>query len=108
MARDELDLETLERAIASIFKFAREELKVSAIPIVEDAYWTVAGSDKYDFSREPSQMNVGSLRDDWELVCGALDRDGALVPLTLMHVAPLLGYLAHSIPSYSTPQPDAG
>lgn len=63
----------------------------------EDYYWTVASEELYEFRTAPTNLNVGSLCDDLEFLSSLEGDEKMAVSRMLIHVAPLLRYLATKI-----------
>ena len=97
----------LRDAINGILDFIEKDLGMTEVELGKDHYWEFL--DKYSLeSPLPAQLAAGSLIDDWEFVASAAKHKEQLLPLTLMHVAPLLHALAQAVPSYrdSSEAPD--
>jgi hypothetical protein len=62
-----------------------------------DFYWEVPPESLYLVRDEQPKLDVGRLSDDWEFIRPiAADANGA-TPLALIHLAPLLRYLAERV-----------
>lgn len=70
----------------------------------EDLYWEVDECVRYDFSRTPDgkDFTAGQLYDDWHFLTPLLDNPEEAHPVMLLHLAPLLRYMALNIPHQNT------
>jgi len=86
---------------------------VYEIPITAsaDLYWDIDGEHLYDMTKRPPELTpeltVGRLSDDWQFLSPLLTDDQQAFPLMLIHVAPLLRYIANKSSSLRA-MPNAG
>lgn len=59
-----------------------------------DFYWEVPLESLYAVKTSQPQLDVGRLSDDWEFIRPIADDPQAATPLALIHLAPILRYLA--------------
>jgi hypothetical protein len=99
MASAEIDLKSLRVAVNAVLDHIIEDLSLDAIPIdvAEDQYWKCSHSELNDMSKMPSGWDVGSLRDDMDFVKLIGRGQSADVSYNLVHVAPLLRYIAEKV-----------
>ena len=103
MSRDELDIRALRRVTSQIFDFIQNELKLDRVKLGRDFYWSVPHDALHDVGNPPKELVVGSLIDDLGFATSA-DKDGdQAIPLTLIHIAPILRALATVVPGYKPP-----
>ena len=89
-----IDIADLKEKINLILTHIAVDLGKNQVPLVEGFYWDVSDKDLYSTEKERPEFDVGSLVDDLDfLVSMSSERDQA-VSLMLLHVAPILRYLA--------------
>ena len=91
-----INLAELRRIVDALLVNAEKEFGPE-IPLDHDYYWDTSGPGIYDMSQPaPPNDEVGSLGDSWEFLFDMRERDIAQEGpyLILLHVAPLLRYLA--------------
>jgi hypothetical protein len=93
----EINVTKLRSITNAIFLHIEKDLQVTSVPLDEDYYWTVAPEELYQFRNAPTNLNVGSLCDDLEFLSPVEGDEKMAVSLLLLHVAPLLTYLATKI-----------
>ena len=98
MAKPEIDLVALKTAIDAVFEHLTEDLGLKTVPIddAEDFYWD-PGLAAYDVSRKPHLDGVGRLSDDVHFVALIRRGEGGDISYNLVHVAPLLRYIAEKV-----------
>jgi hypothetical protein len=53
------------RAMTATLLRHLETLKSDEVEIPHDYFWHIPAADKYDVAKEPSDLTVGQLSDDW-------------------------------------------
>lgn len=92
-----INLTELKSAIDAIFLHMTDGLGLHEIPLSQDYYAEVPEESLYAVGQAIESPSVGSLVDDLRFLNGmSRDKDEA-VSLMLMHVAPLLRYIAHKV-----------
>jgi hypothetical protein len=79
------------------------DLKMRSVELSRDFYWSTSDEELYEVDRKPRDLAVGSLVDDFHFVAAAHKDPDQAIPVTLMHVAPLLKWLSRAVPSYVPP-----
>lgn len=101
MERNEsVRIDALREVVNRILDFIEKDLGRPEVPLTANFYWSLDERTLYSMDRQPEQLDCGSLIDDWEFVRSAFDHPHQSIPLTLLHVAPLLRMLATAVPSY--------
>ena len=101
MAKSEsVKIETLREVVNRILDFIEKDLGRPEVTLAKNFYWSLDDETLYSMESQPQQLDCGSLLDDWEFVRSASDHPHQSIPLTLLHVAPLLRMLATAVPSY--------
>lgn len=92
----QIDIAALQKQINAIFEHILQIQEVEKVNLEEDYYWHLHSNSRYDVTKEPCKMGIGSLADDLEFLSdeSVIDDISNTSPLMLMHVAPLLEYLA--------------
>ena len=97
MSAKEINISELRSKINLIFDHIERNLEIGVVEIAEDQdyYWDSAFASA-STNRDPPAPDVGRLRDDLEflLMLSSAEESPSLM---LMHVAPLLRYLAHRL-----------
>jgi hypothetical protein len=101
MASVEIDVKSLRTAVNAILDHLVEDLGIEKIPIDnnEDFYWNCPVSEIHDMSKAPIGLDVGSLRDDVDFVKLIRRGQSGDISYNLVHVAPLLRYIAEKVKS---------
>jgi hypothetical protein len=50
-----------------------ENLGINSVEITEDYYWDIPEEQKYNILKEPKELDVGQLTDDWEFLLKVLE-----------------------------------
>lgn len=79
-----------------IFEHIERDLRVEVVKIEEDYYWAIHPPELYDPAKEPANLTIGQLYEDWEFLANMRHRQDAVSPM-LDKVAPLLRYLGQKI-----------
>ncbi|MGL5803832.1 MAG: hypothetical protein ACRC2R_27535 [Xenococcaceae cyanobacterium] len=59
-----VDLNVLEKASHIIFEYWQKE-GIQKIEVEEDFYWNISTKERYDPYKEPQDLDLGQLSDDW-------------------------------------------
>ena len=95
--QNEIDLEELRLATNALFDaLVQERGKRVAISSVEDFYWEVPLECLNKIRDQQPQLDVGRLTDDWGFVRPIAEDKSIATPLALIHIAPLLRFLAQT------------
>lgn len=92
------------RQITQMLLDSCEALGGSEWVLDEDLYWEVDECVRYGFTRSPEcgDFVVGQLYDDWHFLSALLEDPDQAHPLMLIHLAPLLRYMALHINGQNT------
>lgn len=92
--RQIIEIAELKKIVNMILDRIENDLEIKEVELTEDYYWDVAEKVLYIREDSAAEIYVGSLCEDLEFLRPLLlDKDRA-VSLMLIHVAPLLRYLA--------------
>ena len=101
MSTSEINLKTLKFAVNSVLDHLMEDLGLENVPIdgAKDYYWDCPAREMYDMSITPTgdHLTVGSLRDDMEFIRSVRRGESSDASINLVHIAPLLRYIADTI-----------
>jgi hypothetical protein len=97
MGQAEIDVNVLKNALNAILDHVIDDLGLDKVSIAEDYYWHCPASEIYDMSKKPSGLDVGSLADDVDFVKLIKPGESGDVSYNLVHVAPLLRYIAETV-----------
>jgi len=92
-----INLGDLQTTVNAIFNHLMSDLKVDEVELTEDYYWEIPESSLYAVQDDIEPPTVGSLVDDLAFLRPLLTDKGQAVSLMLLHVAPLLRYLATKV-----------
>lgn len=99
MQATEIRLETLKSAVNAILDHLIEDLGLETVSIdpKEDFYWHCTFPDVHNSAKKPPELDVGRLSDDMDFVKLIKREQHGSVSYNLVHVAPLLRYIAEKI-----------
>lgn len=99
MGTNEIDLRTLKQAVNSLLDHLMEDLRLEGVRIDDacDFYWDCPAPEIFDSSAKPTDLTVGRLSDDMDFIRSVRRGQGADVSYNLVHVAPLLRYIAETV-----------
>ena len=89
----EINLVQLQAAINQILDYLTKQKGVQAVALEKDMYWNVPTDALYFVDKQPSELDIGSLYDDWEFVQANTIGASEAVPLQLTEIATLLRYI---------------
>jgi hypothetical protein len=101
MAKNEINLKILKQAVNSVLDHLIEDLNLEAVPIEDgkDFYWDCPAAQMYNLSIEPTELTVGRLSDDAHFIRLIQRGQSGDISYNLVHVAPLLRYIAETVKS---------
>ena len=99
MGYAEIDVRIIKDAVNAILDHLINDLGLDKIAIEDssDHYWNCPASEIHDMSKKPVGLDVGSLGDDVDFVKLIKRGQSGDVSYNLVHVAPLLRYIAEKI-----------
>lgn len=98
--KHELVISELREVSNTIFDHIEKTLSIASIPLTEDLYYEVQGDQKYNISTHPPEYSIGQLSDDLKFLKAIASDKSRATPLSLMHLAPILEYMATKINWY--------
>jgi uncharacterized ParB-like nuclease family protein len=101
LEKSEIDLQVLKRAVTDVLDHMMEDLNLTTVSIdpSKDCYWDLDEPALYDMSKDPDDFTVGRLTDDYHFVGGVHRGQAGDHAFNLIHIAPLLRYLAKAVQS---------
>jgi hypothetical protein len=99
MAYAEIDVKRLKIAVNAVLDHLIEDLSLEKLAIEErdDFYWSCPPRERHDASKKPSEWWTGRLSDDVHFVELIQRGQSADISYNLVHVAPLLRYIAEKV-----------
>jgi hypothetical protein len=99
MGHAEIDVKVVKDAVNAVLDHLINDLGFDKVTIEEssDHYWHCPASEIHDMSKKPIGLDVGSLGDDVDFVKLIKRGQSGDVSYNLVHVAPLLRYIAEKI-----------
>jgi hypothetical protein len=101
MSNTEIELRVLKNSVNAVLDHLVEDLGLEKVKIAdeEDFYWNCEAPGAYDKSKKPIDLGVGRLSDDVDFMRKIRRGQSADISYNLIHVAPLLLYIAEKIKS---------
>jgi hypothetical protein len=95
----EINLKQLKAVVNAVLDHLIEDLKIETVPIEEnkDFYWHCEAPGVYEMSKDPAGLSVGRLTDDVYFIRLVRRGETADASINLVHVAPLLRYIADTV-----------
>ena len=100
----EIELRRLQAVINRLFEHAIQTRGVEKVALDAEAYWSIDSDQVYDLAKEPAQLDVGSLSDDWEFASALLDPHCQPLANQFTEVAPLLRRLGEVLGERLAPE----
>jgi len=99
MQNSRIDLRAVKQAVNAVLDHLIEDLRLESVPIKdgEDLYWDCSALEAYDVSKQPAELTVGKLSDDIHFIRSVHRGESADVAYNLVHIAPLLRYIAETV-----------
>jgi hypothetical protein len=99
MGHAEIDVRALKDAVNAVLDHLIDDLGYDKIKIENscDHYWHCPASEIHDTSKTPVGLDVGSLSDDVDFTQLIKRGESGDVSYNLVHVAPLLRYIAETV-----------
>lgn len=92
--RNTINIPELRRIINCIISHVENDLQIKEIDLTEDYYWNIPDDVLYMGEIKEDELAVGSLYADLDFLMPILGDEKQAFPLMLIHVAPILRYLA--------------
>lgn len=93
----EIEINDLRQVANRIFDHIQKDLKIDKVRIEQDYYWDIPKDKLYDPTKDPSDLVLGQLYDDWDFLSSILADKEQAVSLMLIHLAPLLRYIGEEV-----------
>jgi hypothetical protein len=93
----EINIRDLREMLSRIFDHIENDLGVTEVTLDRDHYWEVPEDDLYRIEEVSPKLDIGQLSDDWHFLQPLIDDEDQALALTLIHIAPILRYLALKI-----------
>lgn len=97
-----LNVAELREVVNSIFLHIENDLGVKEVELTEDYYWNIADEVLYMGDNIEGEVTVGSLHADLDFLHPLVNDKAQAFPLMLIHVAPLLRFMAMRTPANKT------
>jgi hypothetical protein len=96
---EEIDVKALKTAVNAVLDHVLEDIGIEKVKIEdgEDFYWSCEEAELYNTQKKPEELSVGRLSDDEHFRRLIRPGEGADISYNLVHIAPLLLYIAHKI-----------
>lgn len=90
----EISIEDLKNSIDVILDHITNDLGINKIELDQDFYWQIPEDSLHLLDQKPENLTMGSLIDDRDFLQTVLSDKECGLSLMLLHVAPLLRYVA--------------
>lgn len=99
LANQQIDLKVLKKAVNAVLDHLTNDLGIETVPIEQDTdlYWHCPASELYDVSKKPIGLDIGRLKDDVDFITMIQRGQSGDSSYNLVHVAPLLRYIAEKV-----------
>jgi hypothetical protein len=99
MLKSEINLKALKSAVNAVLDHLMEDLAIESVAIEQDKdfYWDCPYPEMHNVSMQPADLTVGQLTDDFDFVKLIHRGQSADISYNLVHIAPLLRYIAETI-----------
>ncbi|WZO96863.1 hypothetical protein EP7_003868 [Isosphaeraceae bacterium EP7] len=99
MGVNEIDLEVLQLALVRLLEHMRFTRGLKTIPLESDYYWSIPRSQSFDLTTtiEASDIDVGSLFDELEIVRKLATRQAEPLSIELAMISGLLRYVGNTV-----------
>ncbi len=97
-----ISIPKLREIINALLDHTEKELMTSVldVPSSHQLYWHVDRRELRDMKQVPTDLDIGSLRDDWDLIATLpLDKE-SLTARSFLQMEPLLRYLGEELPAF--------
>jgi hypothetical protein len=103
-----ISIDVLRKTINGIFDFIEKDLGVTEVELKQDHYWSIPDTALYTMEGQPKELDVGSLKDDFEFLLSSSKSADQQLPIMFIHIAPILQALSQAVPSYTSPRETKG
>ena len=91
----EISILDLRKALNVVLDHIVETRGVDKVDIAHSFYWHIPFDEQFDMSKDPKELDVGSLSDEWDFAHNLLDNSYPPIAYQLCQLAPLLDYVGH-------------
>jgi hypothetical protein len=94
-----IDLDELQIVLERILEHIRIERSISSLPLQANYYWNIDSMRVFDMSHQidASDIDVGSLHEDWELVRRFVLVENRPLSINLAMISTLLRYVGGAV-----------
>jgi hypothetical protein len=92
-----INLHELRVVVNRLFDHLIDEKKLTSVTLTKSMYWNIPTEQIYDVANSPTDLDIGSLTDDWEFIKSLLKPDAEPVTLQFTELAPLLRFIGEVI-----------
>jgi hypothetical protein len=87
----------IRKVVLRLLDHIERDRGIEDVEISQNFYWLIDPGARFDMGRDPSEFEVGSLIDDWDLVSGLLQEGSEPVSLQLTELAPVLDFVGRAV-----------
>jgi len=98
----QIDLRVIKSSINAVLDHLIEDLQQPTVEIdaKEDLYWHISAAELSEVSKPPHNLDIGSLKDDFDFVKLIRRGQAGDIAYNLVHIAPLLRYIGERVKTY--------
>lgn len=92
-----VDVRQVRKIVLRLLDHIIERHEVVEVDLNKDFFWVVPPDSVYEVEHQPSQLDVGSLEDEWQFVSSLLNPDARPTAYQLTQIAPILAAMGVSL-----------
>jgi len=74
-----------------------ENLGFETIEVTEDYYWNIPQEEKYVMEKNPENLDIGQLTDDWDLLRKLLENDRDPISYEFVWLAKIFEFIGEKV-----------
>lgn len=95
-----MEIKIQKENLKKIILILMNKLEISAedsFVLDEDLYWNILDEELYDPYKDPKNLTMGSLADDWAFLQNVVEGNRGMINYDLVKIAAILKFLAKKI-----------
>lgn len=94
---DSIDLNQLQKITDKLFDHIIRTRGIESVKLDSNYYWEIDQESLYDVDSQPTDLTIGSLKDNLGFLSSLLEEESLPVAYQLTELAPLLAYVGHTL-----------
>ena len=91
-----INLKLLQKTTNDLFQHL-DDLNINEVEIKEDFYWNIPREHKYNPYKEPENLDVGQLQNDWDEILKISSKESEPITYALVWLSSLLRIIGEQI-----------